>query len=43
MRSEIRRLWDSREMSQAAIGRKFGINSGRVNVIIKRKAWAHVA
>ena len=39
---EIRRIWAAREMTQAAISRKFGIHPSTVHNILAGRYWSHL-
>jgi hypothetical protein len=40
---EIRNLYDSNQMNQAELARKYGVNFTTISSIVKRKTWTHVA
>ena len=40
--TEIRRLWVTRQYTQAQLGKLFGIHQGTVSGIVLRETWKHV-
>jgi HNH endonuclease len=39
---QIRRIYVPREMSQSALGRRFGVSQTLIGLIVRRKIWTHV-
>jgi group I intron endonuclease len=39
---EIRRLWDSGELSQTEIAHRYGVRPNTINQIVRRKRWVHI-